>query len=207
MQIFTNPKGIFETLLALGPDYIVTANPRDAELTSAAGALQRDAANLPKGAKVIPFGTIKRIQYNEKKPDELDISYKVGKESKSASFSFVSDDELVAVYSQLKQNLSGFTEKRQELNAVTAAIKPLIFTVFFAAVTYGFFRGAQDLASGADADTSGRRGLIKKVFVWLLEVLGPIGVLIVGGIIVALCIVSLVKRVGNPPVFVSLIRQ
>jgi hypothetical protein len=204
MQIYTNPKGIFESLLAIGPDYLLIANPKESELAAAEEALQQGASHAPKDAKVIPFAAIKRIRYNTKSPGDLEISYKAGNGLKSARFGFSSEADLITAFDELKQSVPGMLEKREKLNAVTAAIKPIIFTVIFAALTYVLFRGAQGLSEGGDADTSGRYGLVKKIFAWLLELLGPTGVLVVGGILVILCVVVLIKRVGNPPEFVSL---
>lgn len=207
MQIYTNPKDIFNSLLAIGPDAVLLANPEAEHLDKAVELVKTGAVAQLKDAKAIPVNAITRVRYNEKHPTEFDIAYKAGKDSKTANFSFTTTEERATAFAALKATLSGATEKREELNVVTAAIKPLIFTLIFAGLTYAFYMGAKDLQTGGEADTSGRRGLIKQVFAWLMDVLGPTGVLIVGGLIVAICLVALVKRVGNPPVFVSLVRK
>jgi hypothetical protein len=63
------------------------------------------------------------------------------------------------------------------------------------------------LAGGAEAEISGRRSGIKKLVVWAVDVIGPLGVLSAGGIVVALTAAYLVKRVKTPPIMTTLTRS
>ena len=86
-------------------------------------------------------------------------------------------------------------------NAVPrAAYAPLMATTIFGCLTWLFANAAAQLQTAADYEISGGSRDLKALFAWLLEVLGPTGVWVVGGGIVVLCGMSLIQRVKQPPV-------
>ncbi|TMM30380.1 hypothetical protein FDT66_06355 [Polaribacter aestuariivivens] len=75
-----------------------------------------------------------------------------------------------------------------------AGIGFLIFT----GITIFLYNIAIGLQNGEEMRTSGRRGWVKKIFVGIADILGPIGSLIVGGLISLFFIYIVFKTIKNP---------
>lgn len=203
MKIYSNPKALFNNVLAIYPDHVMVARPTESALGEQLARLEADPAATPDGAKHIPFATITNVRYNEK-DQHLDIHYRQGKDKKEATFTFADTAEREEVFAELKKVLPTYSEKRQEMNAMSAGVKPLLVALVLSFFTYIGFRAAQQLAAGAEAEVSGRHSGVKRLFAWLLDLLGPTGVLIIGGLMVAGALLVLVKRMGEPPIWVTL---
>ncbi|WP_394420403.1 hypothetical protein [Tenacibaculum mesophilum] len=107
-----------------------------------------------------------------------------------------------ATYSEIKtyllNNLKGIAVKNYSL---FKQIKSYIFgLLLFGVVTWILRNTALSLQNGETLNTSGRRGLIKKIFVGVADFLGPTGVLIIGGIFILIFIVGLVNTIKKPKV-------
>nr|BFF36104.1 hypothetical protein BACT7_09660 [Tenacibaculum mesophilum]BFF39395.1 hypothetical protein BACY1_12000 [Tenacibaculum mesophilum] len=144
---------------------------------------------------IIRFEEIKEILLND--TDQIiTISLKDDKEN---------EIEIIinsVTYSEIKtyllNNLKGIAVKNYSL---FKQIKSYIFgLLLFGVVTWILHNTALSLQNGETLNTSGRRGLIKKIFVGVADFLGPTGVLIIGGIFILIFIVGLVNTIKKPKV-------
>jgi site-specific recombinase len=60
-------------------------------------------------------------------------------------------------------------------------------------------QAAAALQMAGEVEFTGRKKGLKQLVVWILELLGPTGVGIIGGLICALCLWTLVQRLKAPP--------
>lgn len=74
----------------------------------------------------------------------------------------------------------------------------------FGLLTWGGAWFAEALRAAEDYEIEGSRKGIKALIAWVLELLGPTGVYVVGGLICALCAFSLYSRVTQPQVMLVL---
>lgn len=102
---------------------------------------------------------------------------------------------------------SGWSRREIQYGPLRAGVGPLVSIVVVGGITAALWAGARSLAAGDDVDTDGRRGLFKKVFVWVLDLLGPTGVLVLGGVIVLALLWWLVARVKDPPLMAVISRR
>jgi hypothetical protein len=63
---------------------------------------------------------------------------------------------------------------------------------------------AAEMVEEGEAEVRGRNRLLKQIFVWVLDLIGPTGVYIAGGILILLLTPYLVQRVKDPPVITTL---
>jgi hypothetical protein len=63
---------------------------------------------------------------------------------------------------------------------------------------------AIDIATGAEAEYSERHSGIKALFFWFKDLIGPIGVLILGSLFMVLAVMVLVQRFKTPPIITRL---
>ena len=77
----------------------------------------------------------------------------------------------------------------------------MAISLLVALFTWLLHMAAVEMANGREADFSGRHSGIKAIVAWLIDLIGPTGVLIAGGLAIVLCLVGLAKRVSNPPTF------
>ena len=197
---------IFDKVVALGEDVIYTANPsaaKAAEMKQALDAGQSAAMVLKDDVKVIPLNSILKVSWN-RHDDDIDVSYKPGKEKEEKNISFSTREERDAFAAQLAERLSGFQSKVVEYGKVRAAFGPLLFgglTVFF---TWLLHMAAVEIAAGAEAEFSGRNSGVKRLLFWVMDVIGPVGVLIVGALVLGVTGWTLVSRVKTPPIMHTL---
>ncbi len=122
------------------------------------------------------------INFKEDDNDDIDLELEssVFKEMKAY---FISNlrDVTIKNYSLFKQiQPSGF------------------MTLLFGGITAILYNIAISIQNGETVRTSGRRGLIKKIFVFVADFLGPIGSLIVGGLITLFFLYILITTIRKP---------
>jgi hypothetical protein len=159
---------------------------------------------LAKKATHIPFFNIRCVQFDEHE-EEIEITYQEGKENKSTTIDFENKadrtDAFQLMENRLGDNFTSLTESYSKLRAVYA---PLLTLTIFGFLTWLFHGAAKDIASGAEADFSGKNSGIKAIFFWILDVIGPIGALVVGGLLMALAVMALIQRFKEPPIITKL---
>jgi hypothetical protein len=114
-----------------------------------------------------------------------------------------SRDEVIEV---LRQRLGlGWKKKVVEYSRLRAALEPLLVIAFFSFVTWCFYMAG---AHPEDDKSSGgkviRTNIIGAIFVWVYNLLGPWGVVSLGGLCIGLGVFWLVARLMKPPIMFTL---
>lgn len=84
-----------------------------------------------------------------------------------------------------------------EGKAVARVGPPLIFVGVVGLLTWLTYGMAVELAAGHPVEVSGRRRFYKEALAWAAETLGPTGTLIAGGVLVAIGLVVLCRRLAS----------
>ncbi len=201
-----DPDRIFDSVVALTDDAIYVANPSKETALAMGEALDRSEAAstvVKDDATVIGVGQIVRVRYN-RHDDDIDIDYKPAREKESKNISFSSREERDDFAAQLAERLPGFEGKVVEYGRLRAALAPVLFGLFASFATWGLHAAAVAIDEGAEAEISGRRAGLKRLLYWVMDVIGPIGVLLVGGLVLVATVAVLVSRVKTPPIMHTL---
>ena len=201
-RLWFNPKGVFNSAVLLTEHGVVYGKPK----ADSPEAIQAALAS-GQGMTAISRDQITYVRANHRN-NEVHVRVKVKKnEHKTIQLEMGDAEARAALYDGLRALLgSAWTHEHVVQSPVQGAMKPGIAMVIIIAVTGFMFMGAQSVAAGEEADVSGRRSGVKRLALWLMETLGPTGILIAGGVALALAAVVLVKRIHYPPIFDELKR-
>jgi hypothetical protein len=209
VSVWVNPRAALDRATLLFDDALVVANPSAeiaAQLPARLAAGERLETLLGGKATVIPLADIRTIR-GKQGADDLDVSYTAQGKARMMNVGFADsatrDEMLDAVRHRMD---AGFQLRVQELSPLQAAIKPflILFAVTFFVVA-GFV-GALEIAAGAEYDISGRGAMLQRAYISIVSLLGPVGVLVLGGLLVLALLVWFVRRVLNPPTQMTLAR-
>ncbi|APG65813.1 hypothetical protein LPB136_10755 [Tenacibaculum todarodis] len=105
-----------------------------------------------------------------------------------------------SIYNEIKSFLiPNLKDTKVKDYSLIKQIQPAVIgTLIFGAITYFLHTIALSLQNGEEIRTSGRRGLIKKIFVGIADFLGPTGSLIIGGLVTLFFIYILIKTISKP---------
>ena len=200
-HVWTDEKAAFESLVALDENSILVASPDGSKIAEIAEQICSGTPPISalKGSKArqIQLDTLKYIKSNR---HSTVVTYKIsgadGKD-KLGNFTMKQEhrDDLFAKLNLLCSR--GFKYTETQFNQLRAALVPLIticIVVLFTFISHG---AAIQMAEEGAVEIRGRHALMKRLFAWALDVLGPTGVIIVGGIIGILCLVWMVKRIAT----------
>ena len=206
-DVFSSKEQLFDRLVVVTNDAIYAANPdkeqvaRAAALVTAAGAAVKTA--MP-GAEELPFAKISKIETNRHRTD-LNIHHHNGTRETIKNIDFDNAATRDRAFESLRRRLGPkFRKDEVQYGLGRAMLAPIVTALAFAGVTWFLMGAAQELRDGVEARTSGRNALIKSLFVLVLNVLGPTGVVIVGVLFVAAALWWLVARIKNPPLMATL---
>jgi hypothetical protein len=192
----------FNQLVLLTGESIVVANTSDDDVAPIRERLEsgeNPAAVLSSDALTIPFLSVTKIS-TDKHDEDIDISYKVGSETKSKTLRLKNPEKRDEVYAELKQVYGEkFQEAEDRYNVLRAAFGSLMGLTIFGGLTWLAVQASKVLRAAGDYEVEGSRAGLKKLIGWILETLGPTGCTIVGGLICALIAWNLVNRVKQPP--------
>jgi hypothetical protein len=193
---------VWDKVVVLDEEAVYTANPKEARIPDVEQRLEAGetaAMVLKDDVTVVPLGAILKVSWNQHDHD-IDIVYKPGKEKEDKNIAFAGPEERNAFAAELAECLTGFDSKVVPYGKVRAALGPLGFGGLTAFFTWVLYLAAGDIAEGREAEFSGRNAAVKRILFWGMDVIGPTGVLVVGGIVMALTIAALVMRVKTPPI-------
>lgn len=97
-----------------------------------------------------------------------------------------------------------FTSMTEKYNLPRAAFGSLMTLTILIIVTWLLHGAAAEIADGAEADFSGRNSGIKKIFYWALDLLGETGILIIGGLLMLLAVLTLIRRIKEPMIVTTI---
>jgi hypothetical protein len=161
---------------------------------------------LGRKSTVIPLADIRKVR-GKQGADDLDIHYTAQGKVRMMNVGFADSATRDEVLDAVRHRMgAGFQLRVQELSPLQAAIKPffmLLVAIFFVVAGYA---GALEIAAGAEYDISGRGAMLQRAYVGIVSLLGPVGVLVLGGLLVLGLLVWFVRRVLNPPTQMTLAR-
>jgi hypothetical protein len=186
----------------LGDDYLYIADglsKKDAK-KGVDALLRGEAPNdaLPK-AKVVRLAGIKSIDTADHLVAVNVRHEEAGKEKKSQVLCEGDQDRLDA-FERLAAAMGPNVQRmEQPLPVGQAVIGPSIALVAVLGGTAIFYVAAADIEQGEEYNPTGRRRAFKMLAHWILEKLGPTGVLIVGAVGLLLAGFWLYRRITSPP--------
>ena len=149
---------------------------------------------LLKEKKEIGFFEITGLKHEENHANELYIYYN-GNDI-TLQFSDLKDMEMVTAYLASQRKFARNTEAMSALQAIKGPGIGLLITLGLGWIVY---EEAKTLEAGGSIEISGRRALVKRIFVWIAETLGSNGTLIAAGLLTAVFVYFLYKRFKTPP--------
>jgi hypothetical protein len=189
---------------------VVVATRAPDELAALESELQKGAPAetlLSRSGKRFPFEKIVGVVSNER-TSELKITCKLALTGKPEfhDFEFSSpqrrDEVLAAMRSQMEPI---FRYARTEFTPLRAALAPLVTAAVLAMLTWAL----RDSARGAlpAPNSHGRHAALKELLYRFALWIGPTGVLVIGGIALAIALLWLVAQVREPPIMLTLKRD
>jgi hypothetical protein len=206
-QVWTNKDTLFDKLVVIAEDAVFSADMEESALQECKHRIDSGEPPLNvlgEKATMIPYFSITRVKVDEHDSD-IDLDYKAGKESKNKTLAFTDIETRKLAFAEIQARLGDkFTCMTETYNVMRAVYAPLMTFTVVALVTWLLHGAAAAIAGGEEADFSGRHSGMKRLFYWILELLGPTGVLVLGGLFMLLAVMSLVKRAKQPPVITTL---
>jgi hypothetical protein len=208
-KVWINEESIHAEIIVVGDDAVITGSLEGEELEDVKKQIESGASPLNlfgERATMIPYFSIKKIKFEENDED-IEIDYKTEKDGKSEILGptdIAAQQEILAeIQPHLAEDFTSMTEKYSLPRAVFPSLMTLTIFIIITRVLYS---AAAEIAAGAEAEISGRHSGLKTLFLWVLDLLGPIGVLIVGGLLMFLPVMMLIRRIKEPTV-VTTIKQ
>lgn len=165
--------------------------------TPAAQVLSSDSVDIP----LLSITSIR----TDRNDEDIEIEYRNGKETEEHTLRMSSPEKRDEVYAALKAVFGDkFTETEDAYSVPRAALGSLTALTVFGLLTWGGAYFAKLLRASEDYEISGGKQGLKQLIAWVLELLGPTGVYVIGGLICALCALSLHSRVTQPQVMLIL---
>ena len=205
-DVFTSDDQMFDRLLVLTDDAVYVSNPDKAQLSRIGSQLREGTPvkTVVPDADEVRYSAISSVTAN-KLGDSLNIYHLQGSQTRMKNVTFKDASAMQTALAALARRLAPRFQRREvQYGALRASLAPLVTAAVIAALTYVSVMAATGLAAGEDADIRGRAQLVKRIFVWVIGLLGPTGVAIAGGLVVLGCLAWLVARVKQPPLMVTL---
>ncbi|MBT8180501.1 MAG: hypothetical protein HKP42_11435 [Maribacter sp.] len=147
------------------------------------------------------LGSIKSIRYEDLKEivfidSDFTIEFNYEDDKTTDEEFHLEKNTFFEVRNYLKTNLKGTELKNY---SIFKQILPNLFLLGVSLVlTIAIYFSATELENGGSISVSGRRGWLKGIFVWIAELLGATGTLILGVLVIGFFIYALIKKIQNP---------
>ena len=201
-----DPERIFDSVVVLADDAVLVSNPPEADARAIAAELASGSGDLAlrkSDPTTIPVAGITRVRF-EQDDDAVDLDYRAGKSGESKNIAFSTREERDAFVAQLVERLPACESQTVAWSPWRALVGPTAFGSVVGVLTWLFHAAAAGIAAGAEAEVSGRRSGLKRIVLWVIETIGPVGVLAVGGLLLAVTGFYAWKRFQSPPVVTTL---
>jgi len=206
IEVFTGENELFDRLLVVSDDAVYVSNPDKEKVAGIASKIREGTPvnSVVPDADAIRYAAVSSVKANRFR-DDLNIYHQQAGKTRMRNITFKDAAHRDTALQALERRLAPrFTKAEVQYGVVRAALVPLLTTAALAALTYVSYMAAGGVAAGEAVDIHGRARAQKRMFAWALEILGPTGVAVVGGLIVLGCIGWLVVRVKKPPLMVTL---
>ncbi len=206
MEVFTGETETFDRLFVVADGALYVSNPDREKLAGIESQLSRGAvvrAVVP-DAEEVRYGMITAVKANKFRAD-FNIYHTQASQSRMKNVTFKDAPARDRALAALARRLAPRFQRREvQYGVVRAAVAPLLATGGLAAFTYFAVLAAGEVARGQAVQIHGRARASKRLFVWALDLLGPVGVGVVGGLVVVGCFAWLIARVRRPPLMIVL---
>lgn len=151
-----------------------------------------------KDAKHVAFRAMTRVQYNEHETD-IEFHHRDGKDDSVVSVFIETPGLRERIYTHLRERLADqFAAHESHFSRWRAAFASLTALTIFLLGTLMARSAAIAVRAAGEIEYEGRRQGTKKLFVGVLDLLGPTGVSVIGGILVLLAGLVLYSRIKEP---------
>jgi hypothetical protein len=196
-------------LLALSEDavYLTTLDDKNRRRARADLEAGHPADEVLEGADtIIPYEIMTKVEGNLYHTF-FDIKFKKPGDAAESEKTIHCEDKHSRdeVIEALRDRLGpGWGRKVKEYTRLRASLEPLIVIVLFGFITWCFYMAGAHPESDSSGSKVVRTNLLGAIFVWVYNLLGPWGVVTIGGLIVALGVAWLVARLIKPPLMHTL---
>jgi len=206
-KVWINKDTLFDKVIVIADDTVVTADVKEVSLEETKSRIENGEAALNvlgEKATMIPYFSIQNVEVDEYDTD-IEVHYKTDKESKSKTLDFTDIDTRKLAFAEIRSHLSDkFTCMTEKYNIMRAIYAPVMTFTVLALITWALHGAATAISGGGEAGFSGRHSGIKRLVFWALDLLGPTGVLVLGGVFMLMTVMVLSKRIKQPPVITTL---
>ncbi|QDU11860.1 hypothetical protein [Gimesia aquarii] len=150
-------------------------------------------------AIIIPVDSVTKMT-TAQHDDFVKVWYSKDGAEKKHVVAMESHDEQIALMRSMASAIPSAKESEEPIPVIQAIIGPGLTSLGIIGGTILFFVLANDVASGNEIDTSGRRGGLKLIIAKVLGALGPTGVIAIGVLALAGSLYWVYKRVQSPPI-------
>ncbi len=131
---------------------------------------------------------------------DIELTHRDGKDSTDLTLSISSAEIREAVFAALQQVMANrFQTFEDHYSRARAAFGSLMTLTVFGLLTWWLAAAAAGIRAAEEIELSGRKKGLKKIFIGTLDLLGPTGVTIIGGLICALVLWYLALQLRQPP--------
>jgi hypothetical protein len=206
-KVWINDGTIFDAIIVISDDAIITGSLLDEELEDAKSRIERGESPLNvfgDRATMIPYFSIKKLKLEEGDED-IEVYYKKEKDEKSKTLDAVDESVRQEILAEIQPHLGDEFTSMTEKHSLPRAVFPSLMTLtVFIIITRILHGAAAAIAGGEEADISGRHSGLKALFLWVLDLLGPTGILIIGGLLMLFPLIILVKRIKQPTIITTI---
>jgi len=153
--------------------------------------------------KQLSFLTLSEVSTNE---HDTEIEFKWSSDD-DVSVTFADAESRDDAFDFVRAALHEWQEHRDSHSKARAILPGLLGASFSLMVTTLMCLAAASIRSGEEAAISGRNRGAKRAFVWVADLLGPVGVGVIGGALVALFLFSGYHGFKTPPAMRILTRD
>ncbi len=154
-------------------------------------------------AERISWDAIGKIETDRDRQSLTASSKEKGESSFYKSYSFANGAELGQFQAALEEHKAGTFAKEERLRTVQSMVTGLAVKLLIASgLIFFMHNAAAEIAAGDEVTIRGRHALMKRLLFGALDLLGPIGVIVVGLVLIALIVVGFSKKMKNPNEFV-----
>lgn len=147
----------------------------------------------------IPLRRLTKIAIDRNDDSDIDLYYYEGKEKENETLSVSAKDTRDNIYNALRDATSSrFLEFVEQYSRARSAFASLATLTVFGLMTWGLSAAAIAIRATEEIEITGRKQGLKQLFVWALDLLGPWGVGIIGGLLCLLAVATLISRVKTP---------
>ena len=201
---WTDDKNVrFESLIVLDGDTLYIANPKKSKLSELAEQIRSgiSPATILKDTKVkqVPFKKLIYIKSDRHSNDiDCKVSHSFGK-TKLVTFS-INKAQRDDLFNKLKFLSSrGFNYSETQYSKLRGILAPFSVLCFISFLFFCIYRVAVLLPEDGTIEIRGRHGGAKMILVWILDIIGPIGVIVVASPFILVGLSMLWKRIKIAP--------